>query len=275
MINNICNIIEPNSILEQLAYTTVLIESNGKRGTGFLIQKELPNKSIIPFLVTNKHVLYNEDTLCNEIKIKFRKATPEGKPSNELFEFSLGNFSKFCKPHSNPAVDLCAINMLSIINSLQEKNIFLFIKCIPTDIIPSDEILKELDYMEDIFMVGYPRGLSDELNNYPIFRRGVTATHPYVDYQGKREFLADITCIGGSSGSPVFLKKEFNVDKHQNISIGSPKFYFMGICYFTELTNTYTSDKEDKKKAIPTDKIYTTMNIAHIIKSSEIYELIK
>ena len=138
--------------------------------------------------------------------------------------------------------------------------------------IPTDEELKNLDYMEDIFMVGYPRGLCDELNNYPIFRKGVTATHPYVDYQGKREFLLDITNIGGSSGSPVFIKKEFEIDKNHNITIGTGFFYFMGICYLTELVHTYTNNCTGE--AIPLSDIKTTMNIAHVIKSSELFELV-
>lgn len=52
-------------------------------------------------------------------------------------------------------------------------------------------------------MVGYPDGIWDEFNNQPIVRRGITATHPKNDFNGKGEFLIDAVCFPGSSGSPV------------------------------------------------------------------------
>jgi len=54
-------------------------------------------------------------------------------------------------------------------------------------------------------MVGYPVGIWDSANNMPVIRRGITATHPGKDYEGKSEFMIDAACFPGSSGSPVFL----------------------------------------------------------------------
>jgi hypothetical protein len=48
-------------------------------------------------------------------------------------------------------------------------------------------------------MVGYPNGLWDTANNFPLIRRGVTATHIKNNYNGKSEFVIDIACYGGSS----------------------------------------------------------------------------
>jgi len=44
-------------------------------------------------------------------------------------------------------------------------------------------------------MIGYPSGLWDTKNNLPIVRKGITATTPYFDYNGKREFLVDIAAF--------------------------------------------------------------------------------
>lgn len=33
----------------------------------------------------------------------------------------------------------------------------------------------------------------------------MTATHPAIDYEGRKEFMIDAACFPGSSGSPVFL----------------------------------------------------------------------
>ena len=48
-------------------------------------------------------------------------------------------------------------------------------------------------------MVGYPALLYDAQNNYPIIRRGITASDPAVDFNGKPEIAIDIPAIGASS----------------------------------------------------------------------------
>ena len=60
-------------------------------------------------------------------------------------------------------------------------------------------------------MVGYPIGIWDSTNNMPVFRTGITATHPGIDYEGRTEFMIDAACFPGSSGSPVFL---FNIGSY-------------------------------------------------------------
>ena len=57
-------------------------------------------------------------------------------------------------------------------------------------------------------MIGYPIGLIDEYNNKPIVRKGITATTYNIDYNGKKEFLIDIACFPGSSGSPIFIRRD-------------------------------------------------------------------
>jgi hypothetical protein len=32
--------------------------------------------------------------------------------------------------------------------------------------------------------IGYPNGLWDEFNNIPFFMKGITATHPNINYKG-------------------------------------------------------------------------------------------
>ncbi len=63
-------------------------------------------------------------------------------------------------------------------------------------------------YIERVVMVGYPNGLWDDVNEMPIIRQGITATHALLDYQGRKEFVIDMTCLPGSSGSPVFLYED-------------------------------------------------------------------
>jgi hypothetical protein len=74
--------------------------------------------------------------------------------------------------------------------------------------IPNDDNLKNFLPAEDIIVIGYPNGIWDEQNNYPIFRKGTLATSPAIDYKGKKEFLIDCAIYPGSSGSPVLSVKQ-------------------------------------------------------------------
>jgi hypothetical protein len=66
----------------------------------------------------------------------------------------------------------------------------------------------------------------------PVSRRGVTATHPNLDYEGRREFMIDAACFPGSSGSPVFL---YNVggwaDRQGNMMMGGIRVKLLGAPY--------------------------------------------
>lgn len=59
-------------------------------------------------------------------------------------------------------------------------------------------------------MLGYPIGLADARNNYPIFRKGYTAAHPAVDFNEDGIGLVDMACFPGSSGSPIYILNEGN-----------------------------------------------------------------
>jgi hypothetical protein len=52
-------------------------------------------------------------------------------------------------------------------------------------LIPNQETLENLAALEDVVMVGYPSGLWDSVNNLPILRRGITASHPATNFQRK------------------------------------------------------------------------------------------
>jgi hypothetical protein len=68
--------------------------------------------------------------------------------------------------------------------------------------IPTPEDLENISAIEDIYMVGYPIALWDPYNVLPLARKGVTATPYKYDFNGKKEFLVDISVFEGSSGSP-------------------------------------------------------------------------
>ena len=274
------DVINPQTILEQIAYATVLIQTEYGSGTGFLLQKDLGNNLIIPLLVTNKHVIYGEDkkskqpVLAEKGKLIFHTMNNTQHPSGILRDYTLEkHFGKHFFQHPNSDVDLCAMSLAYFVNDCKRNPPEVFVRYISTDLIPTEQQWQELDYMEEVFMVGYPNSLSDKVHNYPIVRRGVTATHPCIDFNGKKEFLADIPNFPGSSGSPLFLYSRNRVDKEGNICFGSELLYFLGVVYSVETSGVFV-DTPEPTKLQQENCIRTAMNLAHVIKSSELFELL-
>ena len=80
-----------------------------------------------------------------------------------------------------------------------------FIVSIDPTLIPTDQELNELNSLEDVLVVGYPNGIIDNSHNIPVFRRGITATPVYIDFNNNREFLIDAAIFPGSGRSPMML----------------------------------------------------------------------
>ena len=71
--------------------------------------------------------------------------------------------------------------------------------------IPDQDTWEMFSPMEDIVMIDFPNGFYDERNNAPVVRKGVTATHPKLNYKDNEAFWIDVTIYPGMSGSPVFV----------------------------------------------------------------------
>jgi len=56
------------------------------------------------------------------------------------------------------------------------------------ELIASSAFLEECQSIEDIYMVGYPNGIWDKLNNTPIVRRGISATPLNQKFEGTNRF---------------------------------------------------------------------------------------
>jgi hypothetical protein len=133
-----------------------------------------------------------------------------------------------------------------------------------------------LGTLEEILMIGYPNGLWDSVNNMPILRRGVTATHPNIDYEGRREFLIDAACFPGSSGSPVFL---FNTNGWTNRAggtvVGGTRVKLLGILYAGP---QHTATGEVRIVMVPTQQRAVAIssipnNLGLVIKAARLAEL--
>ncbi|MDJ1152369.1 serine protease [Macrococcus caseolyticus] len=257
-------------IYDQLVKCTVKINCDDvSSGTGFFFKFDFGNDLFSPVIVTNRHVMEN----AQNIKLIFSLSDYfEGDDRCvELEEINIYDVQNAVIYHENPDIDLCVIPILSVFEYFKKYKQDPRISFLGFENIPNNKQLEELRFVEDIMMVGYPNGISDFKNNFPIFRKGITATHPGVDFNGQPEFLVDMTIIPGSSGSPVFLINDSGFrDKLGNINIGATRFYLLGIN-----KAVFTANAEGKIVEIPAPtelKVYSQIgiNLGIIISAKEL-----
>lgn len=261
------------SLSEMITYSTVMIKcdySDGSSGsgTGFIINlcQNKEENTCIPVIVTNNHVVANSVKTVFE----FCKADSDGNPiDTEPFRFTYVGNSWI--HHPDEAVDLCCLLLAEALNKIADTDNRVFYIPLETNLIPNDDVLKKLSAMENVVMVGYPIGLSDQYNHKPIIRRGITATHLKNNYQGNRHFLVDMACFPGSSGSPIFILNEGTYRIQNDVYVGSrillvgvlfggPQFSAQGVIQFANLPNSPR----------PVVQIPTNLGIA--IKASELLQ---
>lgn len=258
----------PSTISERLMFNTVRLETNdGSSGTGFFFTFKFGNL-LVPILVTNKHVVNNNET---ETVTFFLHLKGKNSKKTEKYQIPVETNWIF---HSNK--DLCFTFVNHIFEEIKlktDKEVY-YISA-EENLIPNKEILNNLSALEEIVMVGYPNGLWDEINNYPIFRKGYTSSHPSYDFNEKGIALADIAAFPGSSGSPIYILNEGSYrDKNGNIFIGQSRMIFLGILFAGP---TIPTKGEVKAIDIPVQqKIISEtnlmINLGYYIRSNELLE---
>jgi hypothetical protein len=164
--------------------------------------------------------------------VELTPTKPDGTPDLEKhFRAEMPNFVTGWIDHPNPSVDLtiypCS-KMLEDFASVGRKVYWIGLD--PT-LIPTDSELADLTPVEEVLIVGYPIGTWDQKNNSPLFRRGITATAPYLDFSGHPEFLIDAAIFPGSSGSPVLLFNQGAWQVRGGLTTIGSRVRFLGINY--------------------------------------------
>lgn len=258
------------SLEEQLAYLTVRIEAtvpNGiQYGTGFLYEFRDEDKSIY-VVISNKHVVKN--TIKG--KLVFSSIDNKGYIDNQNpVRIEVDNFERQWINHPDSLIDLAILPIGNIINSLPKESPKPYMIALNNSQIPNQSQLNELNAVEEVLMVGYPNSLWDKINNYPIFRRGITATHVANDFNGKREFLIDAACFPGSSGSPVLIANNGSYTNKNGALTLSSRTYLLGIQYAMPIR---VNIGEIKVINIPTStklvsQTKEAINLGYVIKSN-------
>lgn len=255
------------TLAERLLYSTVKLTASKagqpiSTGTGFFMHFAAQGQTIFPAIVTNKHVVNGADQITAVCHFA-ENDRPSGKFVACNVLIAPGCFIN----HPSPDVDLCAIPIGDIINQANNAGTPLFLQCVDHSIIPDDDDWQYFDAIEEVTMIGCPNGISDEVNNLPIVRRGITATSLTNRYNGKDEFMVDMACFPGSSGSPVFLydRNGFLDRKTNSYKIGAQRIKFVGILYGgPQITNSGNLILARPPKI----KVSAMMHLGNVIRSS-------
>lgn len=257
------------TLAENLTLTTTRISAfrNGGLfglGTGFFFNFKISDGHFIPTIVTNKHVIDG----CDKITVVCHTANGS-EPSGDYIPCSLDTQPGTVLLHPDPNVDLCAIPFGPILNQAKANGTPLFYTGLDFGIVPKDDDWQYFDALEEVIMIGCPRGIFDDFNNLPITRRGNTASSLAKLYGGKQEFMVDMACFPGSSGSPIFVyDRNGYLDRKTNqYNIGATRVQFVGILYSGPLI---TNDGKIVLQQQPKVEVSAVMHLGNAIRSSQL-----
>lgn len=259
---------EPKTISEELMFNTIRLETlDGSSGTGFFFNFKIDG-NLYPTIITNKHVVNNNP---NETMRFLLHLSKNGKVIKDNFEVTYTTQWHF---HPDADIDLCFCFVNPLIEEIKSKNNKeVFFRSLDESLIYNEEKLKELSALEPVVMIGYPNGLWDKINNYPLFRTGVTSSHPAFSFNQEGVGLVDMACFPGSSGSPIFVLNENGYsDKEGTTYLGAKRIIFLGILFAGP---TMTTNGEIVVENIPTtQRVFSTsqlmINLGYYVKSYEL-----
>lgn len=254
------------STSEQMMYSTVRLRTETGCGTGFFLSFNMDEGVTVPVIVTNRHVVENKTQLTVSFELHL-----DGADYKNLDVVEVRHNARWIL-HPQYDLAICfAGPVFCDVEKLTGKAAFH--RAITEDLIATNDRLDELTALEEVTMVGYPEGLSDEAHCLPIFRKGYTASHPALDFNGSSVGLMDIAGWWGSSGSPVFI---FNTgsytDRHGNTHLGAGRLLFLGVQFAMP---THNAEGKIIIKDIPTDLASVPitelpMNLAYYVKAKEL-----
>lgn len=253
----------PAHLSTSLLFSTVRISAydNGIEesvGTGFFFRIHDVNDADI--LVTNKHVIEG----AKDIQFALHKTSVDSGGYVELGSHErISTSPSDWLEHPDPTIDLCCWPVRSAAPSISSRG--LFYRALSSAGIPATDEMERYPTSLTIAMAGYPNGLWDEKHGLPILRRGVTASHPFVPFNGRSEIVVDIACFPGSSGSPIVFD-----DRDYFASA----FRFLGVLYAGP---TISNEGEVLVAPIPTTsklvKVDSMMNLGYAVSANRVLEL--
>ena len=264
-------------IAERLTHSTVRIsccldDGSISTGSGFFYSFAKEGIRHVPTIVTNKHVIAG--AVSGKFSLTLRGV--DGPLVGQHITIELDQFEKRWIPHPDAQVDICVMPIAPLLEEAAAEDKVFFFTLLDESLLPTQSDLDDLSVLEDVLMIGYPNGIWDATNNMPILRRGITATHPNLNYEGRTEFMIDAACFPGSSGSPVFL---FNTggwtDRRGNTRLGGVRVKLLGLLYAGP---QHTATGEVRIVNVPTQQRAIAIsnipnNLGLVIKAERLQEM--
>src|SRR5438067_2052344 len=153
------------SLFEFLQHATVKInctlkDGSAASGTGFYYQFSFNDNTSSTVIVTNKHVI--EDAIVGEIVITAFDA--QGKPNfQDITKVKLNNFESQWLMHPENNIDLCILPIAGLMNEYAKTGKDACFAPFRKAEMPDFDNLEIYKPTENIYMVGYPNGLGDDI----------------------------------------------------------------------------------------------------------------
>lgn len=185
-------------------------------------------KNETTYLVTNRHVVVDEtkglkpDALRLKLHTDARDVTQNVDRTIPLYD-NVGPKWHFHRDYPKIPIDIAVIEIDpkqlegTIIKTLSREAFF-----------PRDKYI--LAPGEDIMVLGFPRGFSDEKHNLGLLRNALISSAYGVNFNGLPLFVIDANLHPGMSGSPVMTKpKTILPTKTGHVMSQTPVTFFLGI----------------------------------------------
>ncbi|ODS34437.1 MAG: hypothetical protein SCARUB_00448 [Candidatus Scalindua rubra] len=173
------------------------------------------------YLITNRHVVFDaEDDFYPEsliLKLHLSRTELELNVDVQISLYDANN-NKLWLEHKRFNELKCDVVAIPLTQATMTQEYFnLFNRSSLTFFAQELMDIPAVNPFGDVVVVGYPLGFFDEVNNLPVYRKAMIASHFGVDFENRPYFLIDANLHKGTSGSPVvnshhtlFKEKGFN-----------------------------------------------------------------
>lgn len=167
--------------------------------TGFLTgtKNEKEENLYNLFLITNRHVFADK----REVFLRFNKGQGSQRYPLQLLD---EHDKEIWSAHSNPSVDVAVMPIN--VKLLQEDGVEF--GWIPEELMAFQDMINSLGITpgDEVFVLGFPMGLSGIERKYAIVRGGLIARLDDEIIRTTHSFLIDASIFPGNSGGPVIFK---------------------------------------------------------------------
>jgi len=185
----------------KLHFLTVRIEADEFKGTGFIFDNDKSGGG--SYIVTNRHNVKLRQT-CSLSFTRRSRGTPDiGTYDTLKLEYADDHWHY----HQDPDVDIAVMPLQYALDLLSQRtgDTNYYYTTVKESSCPGEDQIYDIDTISDVIFVGYPEGIYDAVNYFPIIRHGHFATPYQIPFMGLPRFIIDASVFPGSSGSPVFI----------------------------------------------------------------------